>query len=116
MIKKVRIQYDPKRPEEEFVVGNFVIIEHPFRTKHLLPQQLTYWANQLVRLGLIFHSEYAGSYIFRVDGDVIEKLKNELCLESSTESEYTGGDPLYKDYTKLQLYLDGEPISVVDLS
>lgn len=116
MIKKVSIRYDPKRSPMDFVVGSFVIIEHPFRTKRLLPQQLTYWANQLAPLGLIFHSEYDGAYIFRVDGDVIEKLKNDLCLESSTESEYTGGDPLYKDYTKLQLYLDGEPISTVDLS
>jgi hypothetical protein len=117
MSKTVSIRLRPNHSPEEFVVGTFVTIEYPGKESSR-PDTETFlaWINDLAEKGLIFHSEYNCDYVFRVDGAVIEQLKNELSLDSSTHSSYTGGDPLYEYYTKLQLYLDGEPISTVDLS
>lgn len=68
MSKTVLIKYHPNVAEREFTVGSFVHIdEHHFRSKKLIPAQLVYWINQMALKGLIFHSEYQGTFIFRVE-------------------------------------------------
>lgn len=115
MSKTVTIQVEPNQHPRPFAVGEFVIIDHPYKSKRLLPSQLVYWANQMAQKGLIFHSEYDNQFIFRVDGDVLLKLANELSLDVDTKQEYTGGDPLYEKYSSLSLYLDGDVISQVSI-
>jgi len=122
MSKTVWIRFSPNHSPKDFSVGEFVSIGFP----HITPKgvvapkpslhEFLEWVNDLATKGLVYHSQFGEDYLFRVDGAVIEQLKKELSLDSSTLNNYTGGDPLYESYTKLQLYLDGEPISSVDLS
>jgi hypothetical protein len=117
--KKVLIKYHPDREPFEFEVGKLVTIQHHYQADKLLPKQFLTWVNNLAEKGLIFHGEYDGRCVFRVDGDVIEKLKNELELTEDSHSEYVGendsGRSMYKTETTLNLYLDGEVISQVSL-
>lgn len=118
MSKKVLIQYQNNKEPFEFKVGKLVSIQHPYRFDKLEPNLFLTWINGLAEKGLIFHGEYNGRCIFRVDGAVIEQLKNELELASKTSSEYVGcngtGD-MYQDKSTLLLYLDGDLISEVSL-
>lgn len=101
----------------EFTVGEFHPVELDYDTRNDRYQFVAF-INRLAKQGLVFHSEVLGTYLFRaeVPCSSTEGLKNRLELRSENRQEYTGGDPLYKDYTQLQLYLDGESISTVDIS
>lgn len=125
MTKTMLIEFSPNHPPKEFNVGEFVSIGYPHGTlKGVVPQKPTFfkfldWINDLAPKGLVYHSQYDGEFIFRVDGDVIEKLKNELKLDQNSQSEYVGennnGSSMYKTSTTLLLYLDGDLISEVSL-
>lgn len=119
MSRKVMIKYHRDRDPAEFEVGTFVTIQHHFKSDKLLPSQLLYWVNELARKGLVFHSIYDSRFIFRVDGAVIDQLKEELELSSVTRSEYTGCNndgSMYTDCTTLYLHIEGTCISEVSLS
>jgi len=119
MSRKVMIKYHRDRDPFEFEVGKFVTIQHHFKSDRLLPAQLLSWINDLADKGLIFHSEYDNRFIFRVDGAVIDQLKEEIELSSETRSEYTGCNmdgSMYTDSTTLYLNIDGTCISEVSLS
>lgn len=115
---KVLIQYNLNEEPFEFTVGKLVSIQHPYLGQTLPPKQFLSWINGLAEKGLIFHGEYDGRCIFRVDGAVIEQLKTELELTSKTRSEYVGCDGtgnMYRDQATLYLHLDGDCISEVSL-
>lgn len=125
MSKTVLIEFSPNHPPKEFNVGEFVSIGYPHVTpKGVVPQRPTFfkfldWINDLAPKGLVYHSQFDGDYIFRVDGAVIEQLKNELQLSDESRSEYVGenhsGSSMYKACTSLFLHLDGDCISQVSL-
>lgn len=117
MSKTVLIKYSNEYPAAEFEVGDFVVISYPTNWRPTTPELLD-WINEKSKVGLIYHSEYDGEFIFRVDGIAVQQLKNELELTSKTRSEYVGcngtGD-MYRDQTTLLMYIDGELISEVSL-
>lgn len=118
MPTKVMIQYNPREEPFEFTVGKLVSIQHPYLGGTLMPKKFLSWINGLAEKGLIFHGEYDGRCIFRVDGAALEQVKAAICLDSIRRSEYVGcngtGD-MYKDQVTLVLTLNDEKISEVSL-
>jgi len=117
MSKTRLIEYSAKYPSAEFDVGDFVVISYPKNWRPTI-QELLDWINEKSKVGLIYHSEYNGEFIFRVDGAVIEQLKNELKLSENSSSVYVGDNgtgSLYRADTTLLLHLDGDLISEVSL-
>ncbi len=124
MSKTRLIEYSEKHYAEEFEIGKFILVGYPHDTpKGVVPQKPTVhkfldWINELALKGLIYHSQFDGDYIFRVDGAVLEQLKTELEFTSNSTHEYVGDNrtgSMYKTNTTLLMYLDGDRISEVSL-
>lgn len=126
MSKTVLIEFSPNHPPKEFTVGEFVSIGYPYKTgvgcspmgKPTFFQFLD-WINDLAPKGLVYHSKFNGSYLFRVDGAVIEQLKEKLKLSEDSTYAYAGedehGNSAYKANTTMFLHLDGDLLSEVPL-
>lgn len=117
MSRKVTIKYHPDRDPFEFEVGKLVTLQHPFKVDKLSPKMFTSWINDMADKGLIYHGQFDSRFVFRVDGIVIDQIKEKLELSSVTQTEYIGGDSgsMYKHYTTLSLNLDGTCLSEVSL-
>lgn len=120
MSKTVLIEFSPYHPPKEFSVGSFVSIGYPHRTgvgfspmgRPTFSKFLD-WINDLAPKGLIYTGEFDGEFIFRVDGAVIEQLKELLTLSYESVSVYAGESEdrsLYKEQVTLYLKLDEERI------
>lgn len=119
MSKTVLIEHDEALYAEEFVVGTFVTIRYPGKESRPDTETFLAWINDLAEKGLIFHSEYNCDYVFRVDGAVIEQLKEKLKLSEDSIYAYAGedthGNSAYKASTTMFLHLDGDLVSEVPI-